>query len=206
MNKYKICFLGDEGVGKTSMITRFIYETFDPDSQSTVGVDFLSKTIHIENKTIRLQLWDTAGQERFRCLLPSYIRNSSLAVLVYDVTNPESFENLDFWLQTIKEIRGEDVIIFFVGNKADMVEERKVSIESLEKKAQEKGFLFFETSAKTGQNIKPLFRKVTLSIMKNEKNSDLQEQMEVNKKDSVVKVELEESDQDEKKEKGGWCC
>ncbi|KAJ3429780.1 ras-related protein rabh1b-like [Anaeramoeba flamelloides] len=181
MNKYKIIFLGDEAVGKSSIITRFIYETFDPISQSTLGVDFLSKTIHIKNKTIRLQLWDTDTQ---------------------------SFDNLDYWLQTIKCIRGDEVIIVLVGNKADLVEKRKVSIGSLKKKAQEKGFLFFETSAKTGQNIKPFFRKVALSIMKKEKNSNFKEQSELNNEEKVVGVELEITNEKEnkKKEKGGWCC
>ncbi|KAJ3442949.1 rab gtpase [Anaeramoeba flamelloides] len=205
MNKFKICFIGDEGVGKTSIITRFIYQSFDPDTQSTVGVDFLSKTINIENQSIRLQLWDTAGQERFRCLLPSYIRNSSLAVIVYDVTNTESFENLDFWLQTVKEIRGEDVIIFYVGNKTDLTDQRKISTEEFEKKAQEKGFIHFETSAKTGTNIKQLFNKVTLAIMNNEKKSKKRSKRFSNKQ-NVVDIQLNNQGETKEKEDSGWCC
>ncbi|KAJ3450045.1 ras and ef-hand domain-containing protein [Anaeramoeba flamelloides] len=205
MNKFKICFIGDEGVGKTSIITRFIYESFDPETQSTVGVDFLSKTIHIENQSIRLQLWDTAGQERFRCLLPSYIRNSSLAVLVFDVTNQKSFENLDFWLQTVKEIRGEDVIIFYVGNKTDLTDQRKISIEDLEQKAQEKGFIYFETSAKSGFNIKQMFQKVTLAIMNNEKSPKSISKKSTNEQNMVdITLDNQEETEDEKEKSG--CC
>ncbi|KAJ6229039.1 ras and ef-hand domain-containing protein [Anaeramoeba flamelloides] len=205
MNKFKICFIGDEGVGKTSIITRFIYESFDPETQSTVGVDFLSKTIHIENQSIRLQLWDTAGQERFRCLLPSYIRNSSLAVLVFDVTNQQSFENLDFWLQTVKEIRGEDVIIFYIGNKTDLKEQRKISTEDLKKKAEEKGFIYFETSAKSGFNIKQLFQKVTLAIMNNEKSPKSVSKKHTSEQ-NMVDIELDNQEETEGEKKKSGCC
>jgi Ras-related protein Rab-6A len=85
--KYKLVFLGDQGVGKTSIITRFMYDTFDNAYQATIGIDFLSKTMYMEDRTVRLQLWDTAGQERFRSLIPSYIRDSSVAVVAYDITS-----------------------------------------------------------------------------------------------------------------------
>ena len=85
--KYKLVFLGDLSVGKTSIINQFMYSTFDKNHQPTIGVDFLSKTIHLEERTVRFQLWDTAGQERFRALIPSYIRDSSVAIVVYDITN-----------------------------------------------------------------------------------------------------------------------
>mmetsp|Transcript_5111 Transcript_5111/g.2875 ORF Transcript_5111/g.2875 Transcript_5111/m.2875 type:complete len:97 (-) Transcript_5111:1000-1290(-) len=85
--KYKLVFLGDQSVGKTSIINRFVYDTFDANYGPTIGIDFLSKTINLDDRVVRLQLWDTAGQERFRGLIPSYIRDSSVAVAVYDVTN-----------------------------------------------------------------------------------------------------------------------
>ena len=84
---YKLVFLGDQSVGKTSMLTRFMYDTFDSTYQATIGIDFLSKTMYLEDRKVRLQLWDTAGQERFRSLIPSYIRDSSVAVIVYDITS-----------------------------------------------------------------------------------------------------------------------
>ncbi|CAK0877112.1 unnamed protein product [Prorocentrum cordatum] len=91
LNKYKLVFLGEQAVGKTSIITQFMYGTFESNYQATIGIDFLSKTLHLEDRTLRLQLWDTAGQERFRSLIPSYIRDSSGAIVVYDVTSRASF-------------------------------------------------------------------------------------------------------------------
>ncbi|KAI4818708.1 hypothetical protein KUCAC02_004010 [Chaenocephalus aceratus] len=86
LRKFKLVFLGEQSVGKTSLITRFMYDSFDNTYQATIGIDFLSKTMYLEDRTVRLQLWDTAGQERFRSLIPSYIRDSTIAVVVYDIT------------------------------------------------------------------------------------------------------------------------
>ena len=98
VTKYKLVFLGDQSVGKTSIVTRFMYDTFDSTYQATIGIDFLSKTMYLEDRTVRLQLWDTAGQERFRSLIPSYIRDSSVAVIVYDITSKFIF--LFNWSET----------------------------------------------------------------------------------------------------------
>jgi len=162
--KYKLVFLGDQSVGKTSIITRFMYDKFDNVYQATIGIDFLSKTMYLEDRTVRLQLWDTAGQERFRSLIPSYIRDSSVAVVVYDVTNRQSFMNTMRWITEVRTERGSDVIIFLVGNKTDLVDKRQVSIEEGDAKARELGVNFIETSAKAGLNVKALFRKVAAAL------------------------------------------
>merc|ERR1712050_357586 len=109
LRKYKVVFLGKQSVGKTSLITRFMYDTFDNTYQATIGIDFLSKTMYLEDRVIRLQLWDTAGQERFRSLIPSYIRDSSVAIVVYDTTNRVSFENTNKWMEEVRQERGTDV-------------------------------------------------------------------------------------------------
>ena len=101
LEKYKLVFLGDQNVGKTSIITRFMYDSFDTAYQATIGIDFLSKTMYLEDRTVRLQLWDTAGQERFRSLIPSYIRDSSVAVVVYDITDRASFLNTSMWIENV---------------------------------------------------------------------------------------------------------
>jgi Ras-related protein Rab-6A len=147
-------FLGDQSVGKTSIITRFMYDKFDTTYQATIGIDFISKTMYLEDRTVRLQLWDTAGQERFRSLIPSYIRDSSVAVVVYDVTNRQSFLNTARWMDEVRTERGSDVIIVLVGNKTDLVDKRQVSIEEGDSKAREFNVMFIETSAKAGFNIK----------------------------------------------------
>ncbi|KAG2637096.1 hypothetical protein PVAP13_2NG499700 [Panicum virgatum] len=152
--KYKLVFLGDQSVGKTSIITRFMYDKFDNTYQATIGIDFLSKTMYLEDRTVRLQLWDTAGQERFRSLIPSYIRDSSVAVIVFDVASRQSFLNTSKWIEEVRTERGSDVIIVLVGNKTDLVDKRQVSIEEGEGKANDLGVMFIETSAKAGFNIK----------------------------------------------------
>merc|ERR1712119_50171 len=120
LTKFKLVFLDEQSVGKTSLITRFMYDSFDNTYQATIGIDFLSKTMYLEDKTVRLQLWDTAGQERFRSLIPSYIRDSSVAVVVYDVNNRVSFLNSTRWVEDVRSERGSDVIICLVGNKTDL--------------------------------------------------------------------------------------
>uniref|UniRef100_K4AG94 Uncharacterized protein n=1 Tax=Setaria italica TaxID=4555 RepID=K4AG94_SETIT len=126
--KYKLVFLGDQAVGKTAIITRFMYDKFDDTYQATIGIDFLSKTMYLEDRTVRLQLWDTAGQERFRSLIPSYIRDSSVAVIVYDVTDRQSFLNTSKWIEEVNTQRGGDVLIFLVGNKTDIVDKRFIAV------------------------------------------------------------------------------
>ncbi|KAM0910271.1 hypothetical protein ACQ4PT_014262 [Festuca glaucescens] len=162
--KYKLVFLGDQAVGKTAIITRFMYDKFDATYQATIGIDFLSKTMYLEDRTVRLQLWDTAGQERFRSLIPSYIRDSSVAVIVYDVTDKQSFLHTSKWIDEVNTERGGDVLIILVGNKTDLVDQRQVPTDEGEAKAKEHGVMFIETSAKAGFNVKALFRTIATSL------------------------------------------
>uniref|UniRef100_A0A1I7U661 Ras-related protein Rab-6A n=1 Tax=Caenorhabditis tropicalis TaxID=1561998 RepID=A0A1I7U661_9PELO len=164
LKKFKLVFLGEQSVGKTSIITRFMYDSFDNTYQATIGIDFLSKTMYLEDRTIRLQLWDTAGQERFRSLIPSYIRDSSVAVVVYDITNANSFHQTTKWVDDVRNERGCDVIIVLVGNKTDLADKRQVSTEDGEKKARDLNVMFIETSAKAGYNVKQLFRKIATAL------------------------------------------
>lgn len=163
--KYKLVFLGDQSVGKTSIITRFMYDNFDRHYQATIGIDFLSKTMYLDDRTVRLQLWDTAGQERFRSLIPSYIRDSSVAVVVYDVSNRSSFLNTSKWVEDVRNERGNDVVICLVGNKTDLGnDKRQVSTEEGDERAKKDNLLFMEVSAKAGYNVKSLFRKLATAL------------------------------------------
>ncbi|KAG1454162.1 hypothetical protein G6F46_009335 [Rhizopus delemar] len=190
LRKFKLVFLGEQSVGKTSLITRFMYDTFDNSYQATIGIDFLSKTMYLEDRTVRLQLWDTAGQERFRSLIPSYIRDSSVAVVVYDITNRVSFQNTSKWIEDVRAERGLEVIIVLVGNKTDLSDKREVTLEEGEKKASDTGVLFIETSAKAGHNVKSLFKRIALALpgMNNDANG-------IEEKDQLQKVDLNTSEQ-----------
>jgi len=164
LRKFKVVFLGEQSVGKTSLITRFMYDSFDTTYQATIGIDFLSKTMYLEDRTVRLQLWDTAGQERFRSLIPSYIRDSTVAVVVYDITNASSFQQVNKWIDDVRTERGHDVIIMLVGNKTDLADKRQVPIDEGEKKSQDLNVMFIETSAKAGYNVKQLFKRIAAAL------------------------------------------
>merc|ERR1740121_3505829 len=118
--KYKVVFLGDEAAGKTSVVRRYMYDTFEESIQATIGMDFQSKTVYLEDRTLRLQLWDTAGQERFRSLIPSYIRDAAAAIVVYDITKRASFLSTRKWMADVRADRGESTIIVLVANKCDL--------------------------------------------------------------------------------------
>nr|CAG4643744.1 EOG090X01NX [Lepidurus arcticus] len=163
LRKFKLVFLGEQSVGKTSLITRFMYDSFDNTYQATIGIDFLSKTMYLEDRTVRLQLWDTAGQERFRSLIPSYIRDSTVAVVVYDITNANSFHQTSKWIDDVRTERGSDVIIMLVGNKTDLADKRQVPTEEGERKARELNVMFIETSAKAGYNVKQSSNTVSIN-------------------------------------------
>ncbi|KAF1919733.1 ras family-domain-containing protein [Ampelomyces quisqualis] len=164
LKKFKLVFLGEQSVGKTSLITRFMYDSFDNTYQATIGIDFLSKTMYLEDRTVRLQLWDTAGQERFRSLIPSYIRDSSVAVVVYDITNKNTFENTRKWVDDVRGERGNDVIIVLVGNKTDLNDKREVTTAQGEEEAKKNNLMFVETSAKVGHNVKALFKRIAQAL------------------------------------------
>lgn len=164
VKKYKIVFLGDLSVGKTSIINQFMYGTFDPAHQPTIGIDFLSKTMYLDDRTIRLQLWDTAGQERFRSLIPGYIRDCSMAVVVFDITQKQSFLNIDKWVEDVRNERGGDVVIMIAANKSDLTDRRVVSTGEIEKKSKDLNVKMVEVSAKTGANVKLLFRNLAQDL------------------------------------------
>ncbi|CAD8101194.1 unnamed protein product [Paramecium primaurelia] len=161
--KFKIVFIGNQAVGKTSIIARFVYEQIPSSHQPTIGIDFLSKCIQVDNKTVRLQLWDTAGQERFRSLIPSYIRDSHAAVLCYDVSNYQTFADIKSWLEYVREERGSDVLGVLIANKID-IEERVVTKEEGEKFAKEQELLYYEVSAKEGTNVQSTFKNLALKL------------------------------------------
>jgi len=164
-SKYKLVFVGDSNVGKTSIISRFMYDHFDNNYDATIGIDFLAKTHTVGDKTVRLQLWDTAGQERFRSLIPSYIRDSSVAVVVYAIDSQESFHAVDKWVEEVRKEREHEVMIFVVGNKTDLSPgNRRVTKREGETKAKNLNALFIETSAKDAYNVNELFNQIAQQL------------------------------------------
>jgi len=154
---FKLLLIGDSGVGKSSLLLRFADDTYTESYISTIGVDFKIRTVDIEGKTVKLQIWDTAGQERFRTITSSYYRGAHGIIVVYDVTDEDSFSNVKQWLNEIDRYANENVNKLLVGNKSDLVSKKKVDFETATAFANEIGIPFLETSAKTSTNVEQAF-------------------------------------------------
>ena len=170
--KYKIMVLGESRVGKTSLIKKYTKDQFGGVYLTTVGMDFQDKIIDIEDKKVRLQIWDTAGQERFRNVTKSYFQSSHGFVLVYDITDETTFEKTNFWMDQIKLNGIENAKLILVGNKCDLSNERKVSIEEGEKRAKDNNIKFFESSAKDGTNVNEMFLELGKLIYQDSKGKE----------------------------------
>ncbi len=199
--KYKLIFLGDQGVGKSCILNRFLNDSFTEDYQATIGLDFQSKNIQIENQDIHLLLYDTAGQEKFRSLIPMYTRDANIILLVYDITNRDSFSHLPEWLKDLTNINFDEVIFAVVANKIDLSGKRDVTSEEGQKFAQEHNFVFQEISAKTGSGFSDLFYKNLFEKIRTKfRPSGQQPASEIND----IKFNIEQDNN--KTEKKRKCC
>ena len=164
---YKVLLLGDSTVGKTCFLMKYTDKTFQDIHMATIGLDYRLRSMKLKSgKSIKLQIWDTAGQDRFRAITKNYYKGSHGIILIYDITNTQSFENVKTWVNQIREEASSNVIIYIAGNKVDMEDERKVDREDGEKLAEELGFPFVETSAKNGININETFEDLVERIDK----------------------------------------
>lgn len=159
--KVKTIFLGNAGVGKTSIIQYFMYNQFSHDYESTVGIDFFNKVIPVNGRQVNLQIWDTAGQEQFKSLIPGYIREAQIVILVYDLSDPKTLDDCKEWYKQVIDTQGSIPTFFLVGNKSDLG--KTVSNQAIEAIAN--GHMTaMETSAKTGDGIAALFKVVADSV------------------------------------------
>jgi small GTP-binding protein len=161
---FKVVIIGDSGVGKSNIFTRFIKDEFNLDSKATIGVEFSAKNITINDKVIKAQVWDTAGQERFRALAKNYYRGAVGALVVYDITNYDSFKNAEKWLKEVKEHAEPHLVTLLIGNKCDLEENRAVKTEDATEFAEKAGLGFVETSAKNNLNIDSAFNRLVTEV------------------------------------------
>ena len=200
---FKLIFIGDSSVGKSCLTTKAVKNEFEDYYQATVGFEFMTFNLKINDKIIKLQIWDTCGQEIYKSLISNFYRNSSLAVLVYSIDSKESFNHVENWLNDLRSQANEDVRVILIGNKADLESERKVSKEEGEKYKLDNNLDFFmETSAKTGQNA----RNVLVEASKILYNDYLKLEKNMNKVEEPKKKIGGTANlvQPKKKEKG--CC
>ncbi|KAJ3428261.1 ras-related protein rab11 [Anaeramoeba flamelloides] len=168
---FKVVLIGDSGVGKTNLMTRYTSNEFDLNSKTTIGVEFSSKTIKIDDKMIKLQMWDTAGQERYRAITSAYYKGAVGAVLVFDITKYQSFENCEKWIEEVRENAPPNITITLVGNKIDLGHIRSVSNEKASRFAKKFGLTFFETSALNSTNVEKAFFDHFTNIYQSSKNN-----------------------------------
>ena len=201
---FKIVLIGDTSVGKTNILSKYLTDEFDPESKATVGVEFGTKNFKIENNIVKVQIWDTAGQERYRSITNAYYKGAKGALLVYDITNKKSFDNLDRWISDLKTNGDEKISIVLLGNKSDLESQRVISTEEGKNKAELFKFAFMETSALNGSNIEKAFDELIKEVYKD--NHELfEKQAKVEMKDKGIDLEQGKSGENKDNEKK-WCC
>ena len=190
---FKLLIIGESGVGKTCILLRFTEDSFTANHLTTIGIDFKIKIINIDNKLVKLQIWDTAGQERFRTITKTYYKGAHGIILTYDVTDLNSFRSIKNWIKQIESNAQSSVCKVLVGNKCDK-SDRKVTVEEGKKLAEEFNMEFFETSAKSNQNINEVFTFLTREILKTQGDAGTNGGQKLN------------GDNSENKKRWGGCC
>ncbi|CEM00744.1 unnamed protein product [Vitrella brassicaformis CCMP3155] len=169
---YKLVLLGDASVGKSCLVVRFAKDEFYEYQEPTIGAAFMTQSVTLGDEIVKFEIWDTAGQERYRSLAPMYYRGAAAAVVVYDITNKESFDGAKSWINELKAVLPSDVVIALTGNKIDLEASRCVSTELAEGYAEDNALLFKETSAKTGEGVRELFDEIARKLPKKSQDSD----------------------------------
>lgn len=161
---FKVVLIGDSGVGKSNILSRFTRNEFCLESKSTIGVEFATRTLQVEGKTVKAQIWDTAGQERYRAITSAYYRGAVGALLVYDITKRPTFESVQRWLRELRDHADSNIVIMMAGNKSDLKHLRAVSTDDAQTLAEKENLSFLETSALEAYNIEKAFQTILLDI------------------------------------------
>ena len=163
---YKMVVLGHYSVGKSSIVLNFVKGEFNQNEESTIGASFLTKTIFVDRSAVKYEIWDTAGQERYYSLIPMYYRGAQVALIVYDITSEESFESAKKWIEELKHEKPQEFMKVLVANKSDLTSQARISTEEGKSLAEREKILFYETSAKTGENINKMFTEIAKMLPK----------------------------------------
>ena len=199
---FKLLLIGNSSVGKSSLLFRFVENVWDDSFVPTIGVDFKLKTLEVNGKKVKLQIWDTAGQERFKNITASYYRGGNGVLVVYDITERESFDNLTSWLIEIEKNANKNVYKLLIGNKCDLEDKRKVTYQEGKDFAESNGMKFIETSAKDNTKVQEAFELLTSEIMKSAVIKD----KGMEKKDNTKQIRLSQNTEDISGKKKGGCC
>lgn len=202
-----VVLIGDSGVGKSNLLSRFTTNDFNMESKSTIGVEFATRTIEVEGKKIKAQIWDTAGQERYRAITSAYYRGAVGALIVYDISKPSSYENCNHWLTELRENADDNVAVGLIGNKSDLDHLRAVPTDEARNFAQENQLLFTETSALKSENVELAFRELITAIyqMVSKHQVDLGDSGNNNAPKGPT-ISLTPAPNEHKKKSSGNCC
>ena len=199
---FKILLVGNSSVGKSSLFLRFVDDIWNDVFVPTIGVDFKIKTLKINEKNVKLQIWDTAGQERFRTIISSYYRGAQGILLVFDVTEKESFESLNNWLIEIEKNANKNVVKILIGNKSDLEDKRVISYSQAKDFADSNGLKYVETSAKTNNNVTEAFSEIGKELMEACKDKDFIG----NENKKTITISNKTTDLNVEKKSQGGCC
>ena len=202
---FKLILIGNSGVGKSSILQRYMNKTFEESYKCTIGVDFLMKSLEVKGKTVKLQLWDTAGQEKYKSMVSSYYRGANVALVVFDITSRSSFESLPLWIENYYKNGPEQKNIILIGNKKDMADQRQVTQEEAEEFSETNNMIYFETSAKEGDNIDYVFNFAAEKLLEfyGSQNNELNLKRQMNKTTELQSHNFKEIRIEEHKKK---CC
>ena len=203
----KLILVGDSGVGKTNILSKYLKNNFDPDSKATVGVEFGTKNIEIDNKKIKVQIWDTAGQERYKSITSTYYKGAKGAFIVYDITRKSTFDNIDKWIGDLKNNGDENMIVYLVGNKSDLNDMREVRKDEAMTKSEKYNIAFSETSALYGDNIHKIFQDLMEKVYINfYRNVNTNREKEINKGVDLNEESNEKNNNQNNQESERKCC
>ncbi|TFL01001.1 ras-domain-containing protein [Pterulicium gracile] len=201
---FKVVLIGDSGVGKSNLLSRFTRNEFNTDSKSTIGVEFATRSINVDGKTIKAQIWDTAGQERYRAITSAYYRGAVGALLVYDIAKHATYVNVIRWLKELRDHADSNIVIMLVGNKSDLKHLRAVTTEEGKNFSTENSLSFIETSAQDATNVESAFQTILTDIYRIVSNKSLEQAQDPIKPSSETLTVTPSVDN--KAAQGGKCC
>ncbi|KAM0749749.1 ras-domain-containing protein [Meredithblackwellia eburnea MCA 4105] len=203
---FKVVLIGDSGVGKSNLLSRFTRNEFNLESKSTIGVEFATRSISVDSKTVKAQIWDTAGQERYRAITSAYYRGAVGALLVYDIAKHATYVNVTRWLKELRDHADSNIVIMLVGNKSDLRHLRAVPTEEAKAFSQENGLSFIETSALDASNVENAFQNILTEIYRIVSSKALEADPEPSRPGGGAKIDIVPSPTDGGNASSGKCC